>query len=125
MGVRGRDGVRGESAQPGCAGAGSLEISILRSTCVSAGAPWDQGRLEGDFPILGQVLLEGAPGPPTMEREEKPFGGDPQDARLRGMPDTCGTGEAAESSRRDLAALALQGLHSPPPHPSRPWDRRG
>lgn len=60
-----------------------------------------------------------------MEREEKPFGGDPQDARLRGMPDTCGTGEAAESSRRDLVALTLQGLHSPPPRPSGPWDPRG
>ncbi|XP_074753618.1 uncharacterized protein LOC141956714 [Athene noctua] len=67
-------------------GAGRL-VSFGASLCLS------QGRLEGNFLSLRQVLLEGAVGPPTMEREEKLFGGDPQDVRFQGVPNTCGTGK--------------------------------
>lgn len=92
----------------------------------SAAAPTRPGWME-TLPSLGQVLLEGPPGPPVMEREREPPGGDPQAARLRGTPCTRGTGEAAESSRGDLATPAPRGPSPrvpgaelpPPPDPSR------
>lgn len=68
----------------------------------SAAAPTWPGWTE-TLPSLGQVLLEGPPGPVVMEREREPPGGDPQAVWLRGTSRTRGTGEAAESSRRDPA----------------------
>ncbi|GAB0185140.1 zinc finger protein 467 [Grus japonensis] len=37
-----------------------------------------------------------------MEREEEPFGGDPRDTRLRGMPDACGTGKGWAGVKREI-----------------------